>query len=106
MSIFVETANTGSHLYEYVLFMNSTAPDSLHIGLIEADNAILRLATGDNDAYIKVNAISLPLTDQIKSFEGVLDAFIAAFFIAIAYAFIPSSMIMFLVTERENNAKH
>lgn len=86
--------------------MNSTAPDSLHVGLIEADNAILRLATNDKEAYIKVNAVSLPLTKQISNFEGVLDAFIAAFFIAIGYAFIPSSIIMFLVTERENNAKH
>ena len=105
-SIFIETANDGTNLYEYSLFLNSTAPDTLHTGLILADNAILKLATADDNASITVNVMPLPLTDQIKSFEGFVDGFLACFFIAIAFAFIPSSMIMFLVTERENNAKH
>lgn len=69
------------------------------------NTAILRLATGDSSAEIVVKIIPLPLTEQIAAFEGLVDGFFAAFFIAIAFAFIPSSTIMFLVTERENNAK-
>jgi hypothetical protein len=46
------------------------------------------------------------LTLQFSAFESTADGFIAVFLIAIAYAFIPSSLIMFLVKERENNVKH
>lgn len=34
-----------------------------------------------------------------------MNGFLSCFFIAIAYSFLPSSLIMFLVVERENNAK-
>lgn len=105
MSVFVEGVDLTNHIYDYSLFMNTTAPDSIHVGQVQANNAILRLATNNNQAGITVKVIPLPLTDQIKSFEGLVDAFLACFFLAIAYAFIPSSLIMFLVTERENNAK-
>jgi ATP-binding cassette subfamily A (ABC1) protein 3 len=105
IGLYVSGVDDTNHVYDYNLFLNSTAPDTIHVGLIYADNAILKLATAD-DAYIKVGILPLPLTDQSKSFEGFVDGFLAAFFIAIAYAFIPSSLIMFLVTERENNAKH
>jgi hypothetical protein len=105
-SLFVENVDDTNKLYNYAVFLNTTAPDSLHVSLVQADNAILKLATGNDDSYIKVNMLPLPLTDHVKSFEGVVDGFLACFFISIAYAFIPSSLIMFLVTERENNAKH
>lgn len=106
MSLYIENIETSSKLFEYALFFNTTAPDSIFVGLIEADNAVLRVATSDDSAYIKVNVLPLPLTSQNKSFEGWIDAFVACFFIAIAFAFIPSSMIMYLVMERSNNAKH
>ena len=32
MSIFLEGVNPGTHIYNYALFMNTTAPDTLHIG--------------------------------------------------------------------------
>jgi hypothetical protein len=101
-----ESVDSTNKFYNYNLFLNSTAPDSLHVGLIYADNAILKSATQDDEAYIKVGIQPLPLTKVSKSFERFIDSFVAAFFIAIAYAFIPSSLIIFLVTERENNAKH
>lgn len=63
MSIFVENVDTGANTYDYALFTNSTAPDSLHVGLIAADNAVLKLATGNDDSHIKVNVLPLPLTD-------------------------------------------
>ena len=54
MALSVETVDNTNKLYNYNLFMNSTAPDTIHVGLIYADNAILKHATGDNEAYIKV----------------------------------------------------
>lgn len=63
------------------------------------------MATGNDQASISVNVVPLPDRDQSTIFEGVVDGFLACFFLAVAYAFIPSSLIMYLVTERENNAK-
>ena len=105
ISLYFEGADLTNQIYDYALFMNTTAADSIHIGQVQANTAILKVATGNADASITVKVVPLPLTDQIKSFEGLVDAFLACFFLAIAYAFIPSSLIMFLVTERENNAK-
>lgn len=106
ISLYIETTDKTNQLYQYALFTNTTAPDSIFVGLVEADNAVLRMATDDDSASIKVNVLPLPLTSHNQSFEGVIDAFVAAFFIAISFAFIPSSMIIFLVIERSNNAKH
>jgi hypothetical protein len=61
MAISVESIDNSLKLYNYNLFMNSTAPDTIHVGLVYADNAILKLATGDKDAYIKVGIQPLPL---------------------------------------------
>lgn len=104
--MFVENIDDTAKVYDYSMFFNSTAPDSIFVGLIQADNAVLRLATANDDAEIKVNLVPFILTEQFKGFEGFVDGFLACFFISIAYAFIPSSLIMFLVVERENNAKH
>ena len=106
VSGFVEKVDFTNQVYNYNLFLNTTSANGLHVGLTQMDTAVLRTATNNKDAYIKVDMIPLPLTDQTKSFEGFVNGFLTVFFIAIAYSFLPSSLIMFLVVERENNAKH
>ncbi len=49
-SIFVESIDTKNNLYKYTLFVNSTIPDTLHVGMVLADTAILRLATNNPSA--------------------------------------------------------
>lgn len=105
VSSFIEEADTLSQVYTYNLFLNTTAADNIHVGLTQLDTAVLRTALNDKDAEIVVTMVPLPLTAQTKSFQGFVNGFLSCFFIAIAYSFLPSSLIMFLVVERENNAK-
>ena len=48
----------------------------------------------------------LPLTRQQQQFASAGDAFTAATFVIIAFAFIPASHAIFVVKEREHGAKH
>jgi hypothetical protein len=34
MSVFVEGVDLTNHIYDYSLFMNTTAPDSIHVGQV------------------------------------------------------------------------
>ena len=48
----------------------------------------------------------MKLTKQIASFENTAKGFIASILVSIAFAFIPASLIVIIVKERENNVKH
>lgn len=47
-----------------------------------------------------------PKSQRLGSISTAINGFFAIFFIAMAYAFIPSSNIIFIVKERESNVKH
>ena len=68
MAIYIESIDNTNKLYSYNLFLNSTAPDTVHVGQILANNAILKLATGDDQAYIKVGVQPLPASKRSKRF--------------------------------------
>jgi hypothetical protein len=61
-SVFFESVDTTTRKYDYSLFMNSTAADSIFIGQIQTNNAILKAATGNANAEINVKVLPLPLT--------------------------------------------
>lgn len=102
----MEKINTAQKSYSYVMFYNTTVQTSLIIGVNQMNNAILKQATGDDKASIKVKFAGLKLTKQISSFNNVAIGFIAVFIYALAYAFIPAGVVLFIVKERENNSKH
>jgi ATP-binding cassette subfamily A (ABC1) protein 3 len=101
-----EVINNAQKTYAYNVFYNTTVQTSIIIGVNQMNTAILKQATGDNNAKIKVRYAGLKLSKQIASFNDTVVAFIAVFSYALAYAFIPSGVILFIVKERENNAKH
>lgn len=103
---FISDVDTTTNIYKYDLFVNTTGGHSMNVGLNLVNNAILKLATGNNNAHIRIKFDPLILTQNTRNFEGVVDGFLAVFLIALAFSFIPSSLIMFIVQERENNAKH
>lgn len=57
-------------------------------------------------SFIKTNLDPLPNTNNIEKLETTIDGTIIHSFIALAYVFIASSMIVIITKERENNAKH
>jgi len=99
-------ADTTKHQYEYYGFYNVSVPNSIFVAQKQGNLAAYRKAMGDKSAYIKTNLAAFPITKQLEGFTGSISGFFAVFFIVLAFSFIPSSNIMFIVMERENNVKH
>ena len=70
------------------------------------NNAILKLATGDSKKSIEVTFYPMPLVLSVKGFEKTSDGILGSFVFAIALSLIPSSLIAFVVKEREDKVKH
>ena len=69
------------------------------------NQGFIRFKTG---RQIDVNCINypFPLTSQQKTVSGTANGFIASFIFSIAYAFIPASLIVFIIKERQQSIKH
>ena len=92
--------------YEYTIFQNSTAPFSQYYATTAMHSSLIKYYTKNKNAKINMSLKPLPLTSKIKNLAGALDGFILVSFISLAFVLIPSSMIIFIIKERENNAKH
>jgi ATP-binding cassette subfamily A (ABC1) protein 3 len=90
----------------YTVFFNTTAPFAPYIAVNAMNNAILKLLSRNPNASIKMNLNPLLPTKGVKSIEDTIDGFIVVMLLALGFSFIPSSMILFIIKERENNAKH
>ena len=93
-------------VYSYTVFFNTTISPSASLATNMMNTAILRQATGDPDASIKVGVVGLLLTKQLASLNNSVVGMICASLFALAYAFIPARVMLFIVKERENNSKH
>ena len=71
----------------------------------QMNQAIVRSATG-RDVTIKCYNFPFPLTKQMKAFSGTANGFIASFIFSIALSFIPASLIVFIVKEKQQSIKH
>jgi ATP-binding cassette subfamily A (ABC1) protein 3 len=106
VTYYFDRIDNANKAYHYSVFYNNTVATSMVIGVNQMNNAIFKVATGDNAAKIKIRYAGLRLTQQIATFNDVAVGFIAVFSYALAYSFIPAGVILFIVKERENNAKH
>jgi ATP-binding cassette, subfamily A (ABC1), member 3 len=103
---FMNPVDTSNKIYSYATFINTTVSAAFPLASAVLDSQILRDATSDSSAYIKTYTTGLKLSKQLTSFEDTADGFIAVFIIALAFAFIPAGVVLFIVKERENNSKH
>ena len=93
-----------SNAYEPVVFHNQTAFQSVATFYQEMSLGIMR--TINPDLKIEVNNYPLPITEKITESEGTGDGVLSALTFGLAFAFIPASIIAFVVKEREINVKH
>jgi hypothetical protein len=56
---------------------------------------ILKLATGNANAYIKHVIKPMPLTPQFEAFEDTADSLLITFMLAIAFSFLPAGIVVF-----------
>ena len=90
---------------DYTVFYNTTAPFASYVAVNNLNQAILKKYT-KRGSYLKGNLKPLSNTKSIENVEGIADGFVSALLLAIAFTFIPASMIVFIIKEREFNAKH
>jgi len=69
------------------------------------NQAFIRNITS-RDITIKCVNYPFPLTQGLKTISGTAVGFIACFIFAMALAFIPSSIIVFIVKEKQQGVKH
>ena len=105
-SIFLSTINNSNQTYGYLAFANTTASSSSTYSLNLINNKILQYATGNQNAYIKTTIAPLLLTQSQKTIGGAISGVFGAFAFSIGISFIPASLIVFIVKEREMNIKH
>ncbi|GMF55770.1 unnamed protein product [Phytophthora fragariaefolia] len=106
--------DSDQNLFSYNVFTNTTAPHSSAIFKALMDQAVYRFfaansSSGSTPAVnLKVNNYPLPVTAATKAFSGSASAFVACMFICIAFTFLPASIVVFLVKEKqaEHNSKH
>lgn len=92
--------------YSYTLFVNSTSPFGGNVAINNMNNALLKYYSQDNNAKIRTKIKPFPEASGTRDFEAGFDGFVIVLLIGIAYTFIPASMIVFIIKEREKNAKH
>ena len=91
---------------DYTIFYNTTAPFAAYSATNNINQAILKKYTNNKNSYLKGKLKPMSNTKSIKNIEGIADGFVAALLLAVAFTFIPASMIVFIIKEREFNAKH
>ena len=70
------------------------------------NDALYRWTSGVDDASITVRSAPFPFTNQQKHNISAALSFTAVLFVIVAFSFIPASFAVFVVKEREINAKH
>lgn len=71
----------------------------------QMNQALIRNHTKKN-ITIKCINYPMPLTEGLKTITGTATGFIASFIFSVALAFIPSSIVVFIVKEKQQGVKH
>ncbi|GMF36770.1 unnamed protein product [Phytophthora fragariaefolia] len=107
--------NSDENVLGYNVFTNTTASHSSAIFKALMDQAVYRFfaANGSSDSAASsvnliVNNYPLPYTEAAKAVFSSNTSFTAALFVCIAFTFLPASIVVFLVKEKqaEHNSKH
>lgn len=95
-----------SNNYRYSFFANSVFIQSGVVLLNQMNQAILRRVSNNPTATITARLAPFPQTVQELTIDDLISGYVGAFVFSIALAFIPASIISFIVKEREVNIKH
>ncbi|KAF1787671.1 P-loop containing nucleoside triphosphate hydrolase [Phytophthora cactorum] len=106
--------DSNQNLFGYNIFTNTTASHSSVVFKALMDQAVYRFfaansSTGSaSTVSLKVNNHPLPYTAAAKAVLNSNSSFTASLFICIAFTFLPASIVVFLVKEKqaEHNSKH
>eukprot|EP01017_Pseudomicrothorax_dubius_P046657 TRINITY_DN8255_c0_g2_i3.p1 TRINITY_DN8255_c0_g2~~TRINITY_DN8255_c0_g2_i3.p1 ORF type:complete len:1028 (+),score=239.16 TRINITY_DN8255_c0_g2_i3:182-3265(+) len=92
--------------FQYNLEVNTTHLEAAPFWYNQINSAILKRSLNNPSAKIELTISPFPLTSQIKKISSSVDGVVATFVFGLSMAFIPASLISFIVKEREQNIKH
>lgn len=90
----------------YEVLQNSTAPHATPVFINMVNDAAYKWVSGNASSSITVRSAPFPYTRRQRDNINNGISFTAVLFIIIAFSFIPASFAVFVVKEREVNAKH
>lgn len=96
---FYNTA-VASYKYVYLMEVNSVNRDTFPIFMNQMNQAIIRRASKNSNVKISVTNAPFPMTKKIKGMSNTPSGFQVAFFYVVGLAFIPASIITFIVKEK------
>lgn len=105
-SIYFLDVDQANDFYAYFLFVNTTALESTTFGMAMTNKALIRYSLQDASFSINSTCAPLPQTQSTLSIENTADAFLAAIMFSLGVSFIPASLIVYIIKERETNVKH
>ncbi|CAD8078681.1 unnamed protein product [Paramecium primaurelia] len=98
------TSNTNND-FQYYMFVNSIFREGPVVMVNQMNQAILKKLKGDN-YEIKVTNSPMRRTFEELQGQNTVTGFLAALVFSMGMAFIPASIISYIVKEREINLKH
>ncbi|CAK63379.1 unnamed protein product (macronuclear) [Paramecium tetraurelia] len=99
------TSNSNDQ-YEYYMFVNTIFREAPLVLQNQMNQAILRKATNNNNYEIRVTNSPLRKTYDELNESKAIAGFLSALVFSMGMAFIPASIISYIVKEREINIKH
>ena len=105
-SVYMQNIDTTNQEYEYTAFINTRAQEGSAFAMNKINNAILKIATGDDSKQITTIVQPFLKTLGTIAVQNIFTGINYAFILSIGLSFIPGSLVAFIVKERESNAKH
>lgn len=103
--VYSSTPSISGNIY-YNVFYNTTYPNAPIVASSSFNDALFKIETGSDDAYIKTNLEPMTNTIGIKRIDNTADSINIAIMFSLAFAFIPTSIILFFIKERNSGAKY
>jgi hypothetical protein len=88
------------------VFYNTTYPNAALVASSVFNDALFKIYTNNDSAYIKTNLHPMSNTIGVKGIENTADSLDISILFSLAFAFIPTSIILFFINERVSGAKY
>lgn len=95
-----------SNQYAYIIAANTISPESPAVFMNLMNRAIIRYATGNSNFVLNCYDNPMPLTFNQASAQQTTSGILASMVFSLALGFIPASIVVFIVKEREQKIKH
>ena len=105
-SFFISDFNRFLDNYTYMVETNTTSPDSGPIIVNLMNQMIMRTLLNSSSFSVKVHNYPLAFSETDKENEFLEYQFFTAILFTLAFAFIPGSLVVFFVKERQYKMKH